>query len=238
MFISVVSVLFSHLFIWNLLNVAAKNECIKLDLSIIQKIENLGFHRNLNWFVEAQTLDDKKWLNASCHTALKFNTGRALFVNPDQIDDLMRQEKLNVFIDGPVDVEAAAHQAKGNTIYIYLNSTAISKGISVKLPIHLRYQRSLMGGNGKVILTKPEFLVYCTDTSYKICGENQKVLAPPSVEDFQKIWAWKKLSYKAHFEETDLLVPVGNLDDYGYVAIITCILGCAGCIYILSVMSY
>lgn len=31
-------------------------------------------------------------------------------------------------------------------------------------------------------------------------------------------------------------MPIGNLDDYGVVAVVSCILGCVGCIYLLSLM--
>lgn len=86
-----------------------------------------------------------------------------MFVNPDQADDLKRLGKvvlvdivkfsqmqtfqLNIWINGTVDVEAAAHQATGHIVYIFLTSSdVLMQSINIKLPIHLRYQRSLMGG--------------------------------------------------------------------------------------------
>lgn len=39
------------------------------------------------------------------------------------------------------------------------------------------------------------------------------------------------------FEEAEMYVPIGDLDDYPIVSVVTLLLGCAGCIYVLSVLS-
>ncbi|CAG9773973.1 unnamed protein product [Ceutorhynchus assimilis] len=207
----------------------SEKDCINLDVTITQKIENLGFHRDLNWLVETQNLDPK---TSACSVALKLNIGQGMFVNPDQVDDLRRLKKLDAIIDGIVDIEAPAHEATKHTVYIFLNGTQLLDKIALKLPIHLRYQRSLIGGHGKVILNKPWLLVRCPNSI--ICGKDRKVSAPISSKEAESFVVWKNISYKAQFDEMELLVPVGNLNDYAYVAIITCILGCAGCVYILS----
>lgn len=213
-----------------------KATCLHLNVSITQKIENLGFHRTLNWLVESHNLDAATWLNNTCKLALRLDVGQGMFVNPDQVDDLQRLGKLDALIDGSVDVEAPAHLATRHTVFIYLNQTDILTQTTIKLPIHLRYQRPLLGGHGKVILSKPALLVHCSETNNVICGKDVVVSAPKSSKELNEIQLWKNLTYKAHFDEMELLVPIGNLDDYGVVAVVSCILGCAGCIYLLSLM--
>ncbi|XP_066262278.1 phosphatidylinositol-glycan biosynthesis class X protein [Euwallacea similis] len=228
---------FSKGFLKEVQSAKQERDCIPLDVTITQKIDHLGFHRDLNWLIETNNLNLVEWLNSSCSIALRLDVGRGFFVNPDQAEDLKRLGKLDILIDGSVDVEAIAHQATGHIVYIFLNNKSqISGRISVKLPIHLRYQRPLMGGHGKVLLTKPSFLVKCPESNNIICGLDKRVFAPKSSEEFNNIQTWKNVSYKADFEEMELLVPVGNLDDYGYVAVVSCILGCVGCIYILSLI--
>ncbi|KAJ8929855.1 hypothetical protein NQ314_017459 [Rhamnusium bicolor] len=185
-------------------------ECLKLDVSITQKVENEGFHREIRWLIETLSPSKEIWINSGCKLCLR------LVVSPD--------------------VEAPAHEATEHTVYIYLNNTSIDR-ISINLPVHLRYQRSqITGGYGKVPLQKPSLLTWCPGTVSEICGRGLKVEAPCS-ETAQNICVWKNLSYQALFDEVELFVPVGDLDDYPLVSIVTLLLGCAGCIYILSVLS-
>jgi len=93
-----------------------------------------------------------------------------------------------------------------------------------------------MGGHGKVILNTPLLLVHCPKEV--ICGNHKTVSAPINSKEAETFTVWKNISYKAHFDEVELLVPIGNLDHYPFVVVISCILGCAGCIYILSLTSY
>lgn len=215
----------------------AKNECIKFDASLTQKIEHLGFHRDINWLIESENLDKNAWVNSTCTVALMLTISPEMFVNPDQADDLKRLRKLDILVDGSIDVEVPAHEATKHTVYIYLNNSQMTTNVSLKLPIHLRYQRSLMGGFGKVPLNKPSLLVYCPQSNQIICGKDLKVNAPTSTKNPESVRVWKNVTYKANFDEMELLVPIGDLDHYPCVATLSCILGCVGCIYILSLLS-
>lgn len=215
----------------------AKKDCIPFNTSITQNIENLGFHRDVNWLIEVDNLNKNEWLNSLCTVALMLEISPEMFVNPDQADDLRRLGKLDIHIDGSVDVEAPAHEATRHVVYIYFKNSEIAEKISVTLPIHLRYQRSLMGGHGKVPLNKPSLLVHCPQSKATVCGNYNKVSAPSHTKNLQTLQIWKNVSYKANFDEMELLVPLGNLMHYPYVATISCILGCIGCIYILSLLS-
>nr|CAH7760249.1 unnamed protein product [Callosobruchus chinensis] len=159
-----------------------------------------------------------------------------MFVNPDELAELNRTQKLQILLDGNVDTEAPAHEASEHTVYIYLNGHNIER-LSVKIPVHLRYQRGqITGGYGKVPLSKPSLLVWCPKQLSIVCGRGLKVEAPCD-ETFSKICIWKNQTYQALFDDVELFVPVGDLDDYPLVSIVTLLLGCAGCVYILSILS-
>lgn len=114
-----------------------------------------------------------------------------------------------------MDVEAPAHLSTGHTVFIYLNQTDILTQTTIKLPIHLRYQRPLLGGwdsvtvslicmqyvcffrHGKVILSKPALLVHCPETNSVICGTGAEVSAPKSSKELAETKLWKNLTYKA-----------------------------------------
>ncbi|KAJ8937270.1 hypothetical protein NQ318_005668 [Aromia moschata] len=212
------------------------SECLTLDISITQKVEYEGFHRDIKWLVEILHPSKESWLSLSCNLALRLDISSGMFVNPDEVADLKRMGKLLTYVDGNVDVEAAAHEATEHSIYVYLNNSQIDK-LSVKLPVHLRYQRSqITGGYGKIPLAKPSLLTWCPANDTKICGRGLKVEAPCDAEALT-LCVWKNQTYQALFDEVELFVPVGDLDDYPLVSIVTLLLGCAGCIYILSVLS-
>ncbi|XP_072388081.1 phosphatidylinositol-glycan biosynthesis class X protein [Diabrotica undecimpunctata] len=229
---------FTFLFILLLPNKVKCNrpECIKLKTAITQNIENNGFHRDIWWLVETSEPSTESWLKTECNLALRLDVSRDMFVNPDEIAELNRTGELQASIDGKVNVEIPAHEADEHILYVFLNSSLIKK-LMLTIPIHLRYQRSqITGGFGKVNLRKPSLLMWCPNNFKSVCNDGLKVEAPCD-EKSQASCVWKNISYLAHFEDAELFVPVGDLDHYPLVSILTLLLGCAGCIYILSVLS-
>ncbi|CAH1154732.1 unnamed protein product [Phaedon cochleariae] len=212
------------------------DECTKLDISITQKVEHEGFHRNILWLIESTHTPEQKWFQSDCKFSIKQDIPNGMFVNPDEIADLNRTGELISYIDGIVDVEAPAHESQEHIIYVFLNQSDIERA-SITLPVHMRYQRSqITGGYGKVLLRKPSLLMLCSESSKRACVRGLKVEAPCD-ETAHKVCIWKNFSYQALFDEVELYVPVGDLDDYPLVSIVTLLLGCTGCIYILSVLS-
>lgn len=198
--------------------------CRNLNISLTQKVDGEGFHRELNWLLERSPASFK------CTLAIHLAVNSEMYVNPDQIAELNRLGYLTVFIQGDVDVEAAAHLAVEHAVYLYV--PPFKEKVFFNVPFHLRYQRAqISGGFGKVTLNKPSVLAMCPQK----CS-NVEVKAPCDFHNKSQC-RWDNVSYQALFEEVELLVPVGNLDDYPLVSIVTLLLGCAGCIYTLSVLS-
>lgn len=208
------------------------DECIKLQLSISQKIANEGFHREINWLIESYFEESSHF---NCNVSLQLEVPPEMFVNPDQISDLMRANQIVAFIEGIVNIETPTHESEGHTVYVFLPER-IEK-VLVQLPIHLRYQRAVIaGGFGKVNLPRPSLLVYCPQNTLQICGEHEKVKAPCDAVG-NDLCTWDNVTYQALFDEVQLFVPIGDLDDYPIVAVVTLLLGCAGSIYVLSLLS-
>ncbi|KAF2892880.1 hypothetical protein ILUMI_13297 [Ignelater luminosus] len=219
-------------------NTEEETSCINLKFSISQNVENEGFHREINWLIESLDLDNEDWSNLNnslCKVSLQLHLPSGIFVSPDQISELIRQGQISAYIDGHVNVETPAHESEGHTVYVYIASNNLEK-VVVQLPIHLRYQRAVIsGGFGKVNLPRPSLLVYCPQVGPQICGEFPKLHAPCDVSGNHCVW--QNVTYQALFDEVQLFVPIGDLDDYPLVSIVTLLLGCAGSIYILSLLS-
>ncbi|KAK4873789.1 hypothetical protein RN001_013149 [Aquatica leii] len=211
-------------------------ECLNLQLSVSQKVENEGFHRNINWLIESTNFDNENWRTSNCEIALQLDVPPEMFVNPDEILNLNRTGQISAYIDGSINVEAPAHESTEHKVYIYLKSNSIGK-VSVELPVHLRYQRAVIGGGfGKINLSKPSLLVLCPIAGRELCGDYSKVTAPCDSTG-QHLCVWQNVTYQALFDDVQLFVPVGDLDDYPIVSVVTLLLGCFGSIYILSLLS-
>ncbi|KAF5270266.1 hypothetical protein FQA39_LY18882 [Lamprigera yunnana] len=210
--------------------------CIDLKLSMSQKVENEGFHRDINWLIESLTVGNEEWKNSNCKVSLLLDVPPEMYVNPDELFDLNRTGQISAYVEGDVNVETPAHESKEHKVYVFLKDYNIEKA-SVQLPVHLRYQRAaIAGGFGKVNLIKPTILVLCPIAGRELCGEHQKIVAPCD-DASQHMCVWNNITYQALFDDVQLFVPIGDLDDYPVVAIITLLLGCVGSIYILSLLS-
>lgn len=210
-------------------------KCFKPDVMITQNVENEGFHRDIKYLIEFSNENTNILLSSGCKVALKQDVPRGLFVNPDQIADLIRIRKISAHIDGKINVESPMHLSEPHAIIIYSTNDTFSR-IQLQLPIHLRYQRAqISGGFGKVELPKPSLLVHCPEGSI-LCGRSQKFQAPCSHAEVNTCM-WSNISFKAITNDIETLVPVGDLDHYPIVSIVTFLVACAGCIYILSVLS-
>lgn len=200
-------------------------KCKSLNVSLTQKIDNEGFHRQLNWLLER---GPKSY---HCKLAIRLDITKEMYMNPDEIADLNRLNITEILIVGDVDIEAPAHLAEEHTAYIYI--PPFLDKVSLNIPFHLRYQRAqISGGFGKVPVNKPTVLAICPQN----CS-NTEIRAPCDTRNYRVMCGWDNVSYQALFDEMELMVPVGNLDDYPLVSIVTLLLGCAGCIYTLSVLS-
>lgn len=71
-------------------------ECFNLDVSITQKIDNEGFHREFGWLIEATSPSKQKWISSGCKLALRLEITPGMFVNPDQVAELNRTDEVGI----------------------------------------------------------------------------------------------------------------------------------------------
>lgn len=217
-------------------NANYNENCLNLQVSISQKVENEGFHREINWLIESLDLNHEEWSHSNCQIALRLNIPSEMFVNPDEIGELNRTGQISAYIEGYVNVETPAHESNEHRLYVFLRGHDIRK-ISVRVPIHLRYQRAVIaGGFGKINLSRPSLVARCPIAGHRLCGKKQNVVAPCDSAGIYKC-DWENVTYQALFDDVQLFVPIGDLDDFPVVAIVSLLLGCVGSIYILSVLS-
>ncbi|XP_044758465.1 phosphatidylinositol-glycan biosynthesis class X protein-like [Coccinella septempunctata] len=215
--------------------IASDTDCLSFDVLLTQTIDNTGFHREFKWLLEITKPVRDVISEYKCSFIVQIDMPQGAFVNPDQLSDLQRMGILKAVIDGFVDVEQIEHEASNHTVNIFIETDDYTK-VPIVLPFHLRYQRAqISGGYAKVTLPKPNLLARCSQKLKKFCSR-KSVLAPCGLNSLKKC-RWMNLTYKALFNIDEVQVPVGDLDHYPLVSIVSLLIGCFGCIYVLSLLS-
>lgn len=76
------------------------------------------------------------WQPEPCDFCLEQTIPAGAYVDTDQLDDLMRMDKLNYYTGARVNVEAMASKSEPFRIYLFGDSTSRN---TIHLPVHFRY---------------------------------------------------------------------------------------------------
>ncbi|XP_069689800.1 phosphatidylinositol-glycan biosynthesis class X protein isoform X3 [Periplaneta americana] len=138
---------------------------------------------------------------------------------------------------GDIDIESPAKDSRPHSVHVYspLNRTENLLSASLTLPFHVRYLSPVAhGGYVTVELGAPSLLLHCQRDFQ--CVQEKRVRAPCGPCSQDKC-LWVNLSYKTNSPSISLHVPVGNTSHHGLVLIVTLLVTCGGCVYILSAMA-
>lgn len=211
------------------------NEVCEIHATIIRRIENEGFHRDIHSLVEIVTGSSTPW--GDCMMILEESMPSGLYVNPDQLADLRRFGHVQACPIGIVDVEAPQKDSVPHSVHVYssLNRTENLLSASLTLPFHVRYHSPIPhGGYSTVQLGAPSLLLHCENDLQ--CVHGKRVHAPCGPCS-RELCQWVSLVYKTNSPTISLHVPVGNSSHYALVIIVTLLVTCGGCIYILSAIA-
>lgn len=107
-------------FLTALTHIVIAQKCFKPDVLITQNVENEGFHRyslklrlkkkkiittlcrDIKYLIEFSDENTQILLSSACKVALKQNIPSGLYINPDQIADLIRIKKVTVQFNGNI----------------------------------------------------------------------------------------------------------------------------------------
>ncbi|XP_021934396.1 phosphatidylinositol-glycan biosynthesis class X protein isoform X2 [Zootermopsis nevadensis] len=177
-----------------ILSVVRCNEICEIHATVIRRIENEGFHRDIHSLVEIVTgyftlLDD-------CVMILEETMPSGLYVNPDQLADMRRFRQVQACPVGMVDIEASQKDSLPHSVYVYssLNRTENLLSASLTLPFHVRYHSPTPhGGYSMVQLAAPSLLLHCQNDMQ--CVQGKRIHAPcrPCGSD---LCQWVNLTYK------------------------------------------
>ncbi|KAJ9601554.1 hypothetical protein L9F63_000297 [Diploptera punctata] len=211
------------------------NKVCDIHATIIRRIENEGFHRDVNSLVEIVTGHSTLW--GECMLILEEHMPSGLYVNPDQLADLRRVNQLQGCPIGKVDIEAPQKDSTPHSVQVYshLNRTENLLSAHLSLPFHVRYHSPIAhGGYSIVKLGAPSLLLRCQNDVQ--CVQGRRVQAPcrPCKTEMCQ---WVNLTYKTNSPRINMYVPVGNSSHQGLVTLVTLLVTCGGCVYILSAIA-
>ncbi|XP_069689798.1 phosphatidylinositol-glycan biosynthesis class X protein isoform X2 [Periplaneta americana] len=150
---------------------------------------------------------------------------------------LMEMNMVQACPVGDIDIESPAKDSRPHSVHVYspLNRTENLLSASLTLPFHVRYLSPVAhGGYVTVELGAPSLLLHCQRDFQ--CVQEKRVRAPCGPCSQDKC-LWVNLSYKTNSPSISLHVPVGNTSHHGLVLIVTLLVTCGGCVYILSAMA-
>ncbi|RVE50465.1 hypothetical protein evm_004890 [Chilo suppressalis] len=210
------------------------NVC-KFDVKLTQTLHNEGFHRNITYGVVFNEEDvSEDWINRDCIIALDQKLPPGVYVNPDELGELRRTNKLNALPKNRVNVELPTEQSDDSSVYI-IGLVSESK-VYLWVPIHARYHKAVAGGGmAKNEIEPPKMYLRCPDRRLDMCGKT----ISPSVTflcngSSREQCSWKEIPFTMMTSTLVWEVPIGNLDHYYAVAFGTVLAILSGSMYLLK----
>lgn len=188
----------------------SKKKC-NFNVELQQNLHNTGFHRNMTYIVSFHD-DYEIWLNQNCVMALEQELPPGVYAHPNELVNLRKRNKANIFLKKHVDIEALAEESTNS--YVYIISKVLKNKIYVYLPLHGRYHAARQGGGTvKNYFESPTLYLRCPDNRLHDCRD----ILPNAVsflcyDKSKKSCDWKQIPYISLSEAIQWEVPVGNTD--------------------------
>lgn len=213
---------------------ALENYC-SYHAEVNRKIDSIGFHRNVYYNF---TLNTNCTVN-SCKLCLQETIPPGLFVNKDQLTDLLRLERLSATVDGEVDIEAPARDSPTLILRLFkdlsLSATNTLIG-NATVPVHLRYHEPQPGGGfRKFTFGQPDVYIYCAGIPLY---HSEGVFLTQCAGNDKDPLPYRKINTYMSDGDTNLVVevPVGDSDITDIVYAGTYGVAIAGSLYLAGVL--
>ncbi|KAF6215454.1 hypothetical protein GE061_010207 [Apolygus lucorum] len=197
------------------------NDC-PFVFNVERTIKNEGFHRNVDYYFELVSVSDI----SECHVCVKQAIPSGLYVNKDQITEMVRLGKIEAAVDGSVDIEAPADKATPHDVYLHVELMLgfNTMNATVTLPVHTRYHSARKdGGLEEAVLLLPEVSLSCSSIpeqcKHPSSSEGKQLpTICPVTNDRSDYFA---VNYETRDKLSEILIPVGNSSHYEIVQLFT-----------------
>ncbi|CAB3261088.1 unnamed protein product [Arctia plantaginis] len=201
-----------------------------------QDLVNDGFHRKMVYGITiiASFRDHlpSLWPYKDCYISLHQPLPAGIYANPDELDDLNRSHRLYA-VTKKTNVELPTHLAEPNTAYVFQKIEGA--WFETWLPLHARYHKAYWFG-GYVVneIEKPQMYMRCPDHQLEHCMNPMvpyKFLC--TIHSDEKC-IWKKIPFVVSTKSpVSWQTPIGDLNHYYPVAIVTTTVVIIGSIYLV-----
>jgi len=194
----------------------------------------VGFHRELTYFIHF----DYPIAGKECEYFIEQSFPSGVYVNVDQLNDLVRFKKLEALYPYHIDIEIPTEQAQP---FHVLLSGRPKISDSIVLPIHFRYHAPRKTNFVKVEIDNPLLYFKCLDendttdyipqTNQSYCIQVSRFIpeeklifsAKHTPEVLESICGWRLLEYDLHLKSSlTANIPVGDLNLYKFVFLYNC----------------
>ncbi|XP_075978242.1 phosphatidylinositol glycan anchor biosynthesis class X [Anticarsia gemmatalis] len=206
----------------------------KFSVVINQELSLEGFHRNLTYKITIGTLVNEAspqvFPYTDCVIGLFQSLPSGIYTNNDELSELKRVNRLNA-ISKKTNIELPADQAEPLNAYIV--KKLYGPKTTTWLPVHARYHRASVGGGYALNdIEPPQLYMRCPDNRLDVCEQPFK--PAKFLCNAREKCSWKEIPFQL-YSDTPLTwsVPVGDLNHYYTVAVVTGTTVTLGSLYLL-----
>lgn len=191
------------------------------------QVKNEGYHRVLHTTV---TADYETSNRKDCAVTLRYDFPADIYVDKYELAAIALNRKVEFYVDNKfIDVESPAHKSDPFVLYVvnYTLPDTANKLIETEFPIHLRYQKAAEDSRYKEVrfgdaYSDVQMLYLCKGP----VNSNWKQFPLNSGE-------WIPANYVKVNKDIVMYVPIGNINHFPWVSLITHGVVLLGTYYIL-----
>ncbi|XP_012545209.1 phosphatidylinositol-glycan biosynthesis class X protein isoform X1 [Bombyx mandarina] len=192
------------------------------DVKIAQILINDGYHRhhyrNLTYHIIFNEDSESKGIYNGCRIGLDQYLPAGVFVNPNELNEFNRLERLNAFPRGRVNIELPTEEAE--PINVFIISELTDDEIQMWLPVHARYHESVSGGGMvQYDIGPPKMYLYCADRRLDVCDRSVSPSVTLTCNGGVKMCSWRDIPYTVLTDPLVWRVPVGNSNHFYIIGI-------------------
>ncbi|KAJ2948850.1 hypothetical protein O0L34_g5776 [Tuta absoluta] len=205
------------------------------NVRLTQVLLNDGFHRNITYGIVFNADDERaKWMYQGCLLGIDQMLPRGVYANPDELEDLKRQNRVQAISKKRINVEMPTEASEPSSVYVFGKVT--SSMVYLWLPVHARYHRARTGGGlARNEISKPKLYLRCPDQRLDTCHKDVTPAVFLCNGSSKEKCSWMEVPYTL-MSSTPLIwdVPVGNTDHYYLVAGGTASVIIIGSVYLIK----
>lgn len=198
-------------FIWGYYSTGEEQTCrVPNAITLKREVLKEGFHRDLITIIEGNVTNSKSPLSF----LLQENIPAGFYIDQYELTNLEKFGGPKTIVPANIDVEKPAHLSQNFSFLVFSGPVHTNENhfsVTLKIPIHLRYQRSQADrAHHMEVLPHPLLALRCDGLSLDAVDSGNYLTAPCSGNSELQQCYWKEAGYQISSPPPLMSVPVGQ----------------------------